>query len=380
MLKILTIALLFIMLALTAMFLAGERPENNSTGSISVSSVMSGIDTAGYERALKPIKFQFPRDYFLHAGFRTEWWYFTGNLTDSAGHRYGFQFTIFRNSINPHQDSGWQSGDIYMLHIGISDISSGKFHSFEKFSRSGGGMAGFDSVRNTIYLENNFVRVDHISPTGFGDRLSIYSAIGDTAISLSFISQKPFIPQGNNGLSQKSSAPGNSSYYFSLTRLSASGYIKIGGSTIEVTGSAWMDREWSTSALAQDQAGWDWFALQMDNNSELMFYLLRNKDGSFDKSSSGAIIAPDGSKYPLDNTNCFIKVLDTYRASSGAEYPSKWELRVPSRSIELTITPLIPDQEHRTSILYWEGAVSAKGSINDKPVSALGYVELTGYK
>jgi predicted secreted hydrolase len=73
-------------------------------------------------------------------------------------------------------------------------------------------------------------------------------------------------------------------------------------------------------------------------------------------------------------------VLDTYRASSGAEYPSKWELRVPSRSIELTITPLIPDQEHRTSILYWEGAVSAKGSINDKPVSALGYVELTGYK
>jgi predicted secreted hydrolase len=382
MLKILTIALLFIMLALTAMFLAGESEDNSSSGFISVSSVMSGDDTAGYERAFKPIKFQFPRDYFIHPGFRTEWWYFTGNLMDKAGRRYGFQFTIFRNSVSSREDtlSGWESGEIYMLHIGLTDVSNGIFYSFEKFSRSGGGLAGFDSVRNTIFLENNFMSIDNINPTGIGDRLSIYSAIGDTALSLSFISQKAIIPQGNNGLSQKSSAPGNASYYFSLTRLSASGYIRIGGKGIKVTGTAWMDREWSTSALAPDQAGWDWFALQMDNNSELMFYLLRNKDGSFDKSSSGVIIKPDGTKIPLDNTNCLIKVLDTYRTHSGAVYPSKWELRVPSQGIDLTITPLIPDQEHRTSILYWEGAVSAKGFISGKPLTALGYVELTGYK
>jgi len=370
------------MLALTAMFLAGKREENNTSGSISVSSVMSGVDTAGYERALKPIKFQFPRDYFLHPGFRTEWWYFTGNLSDSAGRRYGFQFTIFRNSIHPRKDSltGWESGDIYMLHLGITDVFSGKFYSFEKFSRSGAGLAGFDSLNNSIFLENNFMRVDQISSTGLGDRLSIYSALGDKSLSLSFISQKPFIPQGENGLSQKSSTPGNASYYFSLTRLSATGTLKIGGNAITVTGSAWMDREWSTSALAPDQTGWDWFALQLDNRTELMFYLLRKTNGTYDPASSGALIAPDGSKLPLDNSDCVIKVLDTYRAASGAVYPSKWELKVLSRDLNLIISPLIPNQEHRTSILYWEGAVAAEGTSQGKSISALGYAELTGYK
>jgi predicted secreted hydrolase len=156
--------------------------------------------------------------------------------------------------------------------------------------------------------------------------------------------------------------------------------VTVDGQAFPVTGTSWMDREWSTSALGPDQVGWDWFSLQLSDGSELMYYQLRKKDGSADPFSAGMLVPPQGEPVRLTREDVRLEVLDTWKSPrSGGVYPARWRLTVPSRQLQLTVTPLLADQELPVSFRYWEGANRLEGTHAGQPVTGLGYVELTGY-
>ncbi len=201
-----------------------------------------------------------------------------------------------------------------------------------------------------------------------------------STLDLYFRDIKGPILNGNAGYSQKGAQPGNASIYISQTRLETNGTIQINQEKYDVAGWSWMDHEFSTSALSEDQVGWDWFAFQLDNGSELMLFYLRRQDGSIDPFSSGTYITPDGTPLHLTLNDFTIEVLDTWRSPhSKAEYPSQWRVQVPIMNIDLEVNPYIPDQELNLTFTYWEGAVKIRGVQNGESILGNGYVELTGY-
>ena len=227
------------------------------------------------------------------------------------------------------------------------------------------------------------VWIDDWSAEGGTDSLTpirLRAAEDGTSVDLVLDSDRPPVPQGDRGLSRKGAAAGNASHYYSMTRLATRGTVRVDGASYAVEGNSWLDREWGTSALGKEHAGWDWFALQLSDGRDLMFYRLRRRDGGADPFSAGTLARPDGSFRPLSAGDVGIETLDHWKSpSSGARYPSRWRLRVPSEGIDLEVVPRVADQELRTFVRYWEGAVSVRGDSRGKPVEGEGYVELTGY-
>lgn len=386
----LRLLLFFILAFLGFGFLAG-RVLNSSSGdpvraSLSVEEFMGVPAPEGYERALEPRAFRFPMDHGPHPGFRTEWWYLTGNLRGPDGAPYGFQFTIFRSALSPMLDprpmedrvlSGWRTNQLYMGHFAVTDGRGRRHHAFERFSRGALGLAGAQIEPFRVWLEE----WELTGPTGPDlFPLSLRGAQDGLSLQLSLSPRKPMVLQGEEGLSQKGSEAGNASYYYSFPRLSASGTLVLEGDSVPVTGQAWMDREWSTSALSGEQVGWDWFALQLDDGHDLMYYQLRREDGTPDPFSKGVWVDPEGDKALLSLPQVGLEVLEEWESGlDGTLYPSAWRLRVPSLDLDLEITPLVPDQEMELTFRYWEGAVSVEGFRDGSPVQGVGYVELTGY-
>ncbi len=333
---------------------------------------------SGFERALAPREFRFPEDHAAHPGFRTEWWYFTGNLATDGGRAFGFQLTFFRFALAPRaprQDSAWATPQLWMAHFAVSDIDAGRYHFFERFSREGPGLAGARAPF-AVWLDDWSARA--AGPTAFP--VDLEATAEGIALRLRLAAGKPLVLQGEQGLSRKSEQPGNASYYYSLTRMPARGVIEIAGERHAVGGTAWLDREWSSGALGEQQVGWDWFALQLDDGRDLMFYRLRRRDGSSDPASAGVLVAADGTSTPLGADDVVLDVLEWWTAPDGAaRYPARVRLRVPARGIELEVTPRLADQEFRGRFRYYEGAVSALGSAGDETLTALGYLEMTGY-
>jgi predicted secreted hydrolase len=212
------------------------------------------------------------------------------------------------------------------------------------------------------------------------DRWELHATTPRIRLQLELQPKKPVVLQGEKGLSRKNSTPGNASYYYSISRLATHGEVTIDEVTHAVDGESWLDREWSTSALGDDQVGWDWLSLQLSNGYDLMFYQLRRKDGAIDPFSSGALIDPDGQTVPLRGNDVSIEVLETWQSPRGGRYPSRWRLRIPSRDMDMVIRPLQADQELDLSVRYWEGAVDFTGRQDGIEISGHGYVELTGYE
>jgi predicted secreted hydrolase len=186
--------------------------------------------------------------------------------------------------------------------------------------------------------------------------------------------------QGDRGLDRKGEEPGNASYYYSLTRMPATGRVTVRGEASEVRGLGWMDREWSTSSLGGGLVGWDWMAIQLDDGRDLMLYQLRRADGSADRFSGGTLVAPDGSSRRLDLADFRIEVRDTWPSPrDGTRYPSRWRVSIPSQSLELDVVPRLADQELALAVRYWEGAVRVEGRAEGRPLTGAGYVELVGY-
>ncbi|MBL8006799.1 MAG: carotenoid 1,2-hydratase [Ignavibacteria bacterium] len=357
-----------------------KNPEKDS--GINLSKAMGKVKDEKFEKAYDKRKFIFPEDHGPHPGFRTEWWYFTGNLTTPDNKKFGYQFTVFRTALSSGRKSGvseWRSDQIYMAHFTVTDISNGRFYFDERFSRDGNELAGAQAEPLKVWLEDWQITESENRKAFDLPVISIKAKSDKTEIRLWLESVKPLILQGNEGLSQKGSQPGNASYYYSYTNLKTSGIIITEDREYEVNGKSWMDREWSTSALSEDQKGWDWFSLQLDDSTELMYYQMRKKDGTPDKYSSGVIIDKAGLKRQINREEADLEVTESRKNSSGIEYPSGWNLKIPSEKIELKIIPAVRDQFLDVTVKYWEGSVTVKGKKNNTDISGRGYAELTGY-
>lgn len=347
---------------------------------LSVAETLGGNELAGYVRATQPRDFIFPQDHGPHPEFKTEWWYYTGNLQNTTGRRFGYQLTFFRSALLPDQvvrDSAWASRQVYLAHFALTDPAGRKFHHFERFSRAALGLAGASAEPFQVWLEN-------WSASGPGPDslpMRLQAAAGEVKIDLELDSLKPIVLQGDQGLSRKSADPGNASYYYSLTRMPTRGFIHLGEECFSVTGQSWLDREWSTSALGENQVGWDWFSLQFDDGRELMYYQLRLQNGQADPLSSGVLVMADGSSQRLTPQDVDLEILQHWTSPhSRGKYPAHWRLKVPKHRLDLEIIPLLADQELQASVRYWEGAVSIKGRADEKYLRGYGYVELTGYE
>jgi predicted secreted hydrolase len=342
--------------------------------SLSIADTLRGTDEAGYAKALEPRAFTFPADHGPHPDFRTEWWYYTGNLESREERRFGFQLTFFRTALAPGmpaRTSAWATRQAYLAHFTVTDAAGKRFRSFERWGRGALGLAGAQGAPFRVWIGDWSAE----AVNGQAPPMHLHAAQDDAALDLVLQEGRPPVLQGDRGLSRKSAEPGNASYYYSLPRMPAAGTIRLGTESFAVTGAAWMDREWSTSSLGRDQTGWDWFALQLADGRDVMLYQLRRKDGSADRSSSGTVSSPAGEGRHLGANDFSLTVLDHWRSPrSGAVYPSRWRLRIPAENLDLEITPLLADQELDVSFRYWEGAVAVAGT-----QSGRGYVELTGY-
>ncbi|GAB4573482.1 MAG: lipocalin-like domain-containing protein [Anaerolineae bacterium] len=335
-------------------------------------------ETDGFARAIAPYAWEFPRDHGAHPAFQTEWWYYTGNLAADDGARFGFQFTIFRRALSPQtpgSGSEWRSNQAYMAHFTLTDVSGGQFYQAQRFSRGGAGLAGAEvTPLFRVWLDDWAVQAEDAAATV----ARIRAASDGVAIDLQLAQIKPPALQGEEGLSPKSAEPGNASYYYSLSRLVTEGTITVNGQVYTVSGTTWMDHEFSTSALGPDAQGWDWFGLHLDDDRELMLGRIRLVGGGYEPVFGGLLVLPDGSTRRLSAEDFTLEVLDTWTSPhTGATYPARWRFTVLPRTSEaftFTLTPLLADQELHEGIAYWEGAVQIAGD-----VTGYGYAELTGY-
>lgn len=335
-----------------------------------------------WKQAIGPWKWVFPRDHGSHPEFRTEWWYFTGNLTDLSKNRFGYQLTFFRQGVlfkAKDPTHPWAIRDIYLAHFALTDVSSGQFWYAERVSRQGPGFAGAAEDGMHVWLLNWSAKME-------GNRIKVGARHKDMELSLDLAPRKPLIFHGKDGLSQKGPLKGQASYYYSYTSMAAEGWIKTPRSqaTIPVKGRSWFDHEFGSNQLAPDQVGWDWFSLHLSDGQELMVYFLRRKDGTMEPSSSGTLVTPSGKTIHLKRSDINLEVIDYWKSSkSGGKYPNLWRMRIPSAGIVLEIRSLVLSQEliteGSTSVIYWEGTVAGKGISAGRPITCEGYVELTGY-
>jgi predicted secreted hydrolase len=369
-------ALLLMLLALLYWSGRGEEKQEKGT-QMRVNEVLGGAPAQGFARAEAPRSFSFPEDHGAHQGFRNEWWYFTGNLKDAMGRRFGYQLTFFRVALNPEpvaRQSEWGTNEVLMAHFAVTDVEGKRFSYAERFSRAALGLAGVAGPPLAVRLEN----WSALETSGRPWSVKLSAKDKDMAVELELRSLKPEVLNGEAGLSRKSGAPGNASYYYSVPRMATVGTVRAGKETFQVTGLSWLDREWSTSALEPDQVGWDWFALQLDDGRDLMFYRLRRKDGSSDPFSGGTLVAADGRASHLAREDVQLEAVRWWTSpATGSRYPAGWRMRIPSRGIDLEVTPRLADQELVTSFRYWEGAVAVRSA--DGSASGSGYLEMTGY-
>ena len=360
--------------------------QRNST---SVSDTLSSKADERFARVLEPMTFQFPRDHGAHPEYQIEWWYYTGNLRANDGKAFGYQLTFFRFALTPQMPdraSHFATNQVYMGHFAVTDASNNEYFCFERRSRGAGGLAG--ATGDPIYkvwledwsateAESGVMRLRVPSTS---DSIEKEPQIG---LSLDLRQTRPPILQGDRGFSQKGPESGNATYYYSLVGLETNGEVTINGETAAVSGISWMDHEFGTSFLPEGFVGWDWFSLQLENDTTLMLYCLRrSSDQSCDPQTfEGTIIYPDGHQRRMGTKDFTLTTTRQWTSpESGATYPSGWQITFPELKIDLQVEPLIPNQEFRASFIYWEGAVQVIGQIDGAAVGGQGYVELTGYE
>ena len=322
----------------------------------------------------------FPRDFGAHEDFRTEWWYYTGNLQTPEGRHFGFELTIFRVGLLPPTvelpgDSQWYDRSLYFAHFALSDIAAEHFYAFERYSRPGPGLAGAQGDPYRVWIEDWSIAE---SAPGI---YRLQAAQAEIALDLSLTDEMGVVLHGENGYSRKGESVTNASYYYSQPRLRADGFVQVDGVQYPVSGLAWKDHEFSTSVLDKNQIGWDWFSLQFEDGPALMLFQLRERGGETSDSSSGTFITEQGIPQPVQKTDFEITVLEEWRSPhTQGVYPAAWEIRLNEPDCVLEVRPWMADQElNFPTVTYWEGAVHFEGICNGAPARGNGYVELTGY-
>ncbi|TLZ22239.1 MAG: carotenoid 1,2-hydratase [Gammaproteobacteria bacterium] len=361
----------------------------------------------GFAQALSPRAFAFPRDHGPHREFRQEWWYVTGNLEAATGERFGFELTFFRFALapgaapdaapdappdaapdaaqrpvsgvaTPPPSSAWRTRQIYMAHFALTDVAAGRFRFARKLSREALALAGAQAAPFRVWIDDWSLEAAS-GATVSGATWTLRAAQPGYEVDLVLEPLTPPVLNGEAGFSRKSAEPGDASFYYSIPRLEVGGRLVRDNHPVAVRGLAWLDREWGSGALGAREVGWDWFALQLNDGATLMFYALRNRDGTRDRHSAGTWVEPSGASRPLTSEEVAIDVLDHWSNARGTRYPSSWRIRVPSLSLEVGVRPVLADQEFRSAPTYWEGAVDVSGTRGRAGIAGRGYVELVGY-
>lgn len=376
-------------IALQRIIAVRQYPEPGPVRRSSPAGEPPTINQSQFRPALPGYEYVFPRDHYSHPAFQTEWWYYTGHLRSATGKTFGYQITFFRSALMPrliNRQSKWATRDVIFAHLALTDETNQKFYFTDRISRSAAGLAG---ARNTPANGQPDIWLDDWNmqfKSGNGDQQNAKAfGIADDGstkfgIELSHSALKPLAIHGQNGISQKSAGRGRASHYYSFTRLKSAGKIRIGEQEYAVSGESWFDHEFGSNQLSKEQAGWDWFSIQLDDGRELMLYQLRLKSGKIDPFSSGTLVEKDGTTRHLKHNEYQIEVLDQWRSPhSKATYPSRWKVTLPHEKIAIEITPTVADQElntqRSTNVTYWEGSVRVTGTQRGK-----GYVEMTGYE
>jgi predicted secreted hydrolase len=336
---------------------------------------------AQYQQALPGYHYSFPRDHFNHPEYQTEWWYYTGNVRAADGHRFGFELTFFREGVDRahSQASPWTMRDLYLAHLALTDVNGARFRNTERLNRAGPGLAGVDANQRLIWNGNWQVE---LTP----DVHRLRAVDSDYQLELALRPSKPPVIHGRNGVSQKSEGAGKASHYISFTRLQTSGTLEVQGVRYQVEGTSWMDHEFFTASMQENESGWDWLSIQLDDASELMLYRLRRKDGSVEPYSSGTYVAPDSTSVSLGLSDFSMEPTGATWTSNQthATYPIGWRVVVPRYGLELAITTPLKAQElasrNRFAPSYWEGAIDVVGKRGGSGVRGVGYLELTGYE
>ncbi len=335
---------------------------------------------AGWQTAEPGWKYEFPRDHHRHSGFKTEWWYFTGNLTNDRGRRFGYELTFFRQGIrSPGEGAGTTSrfiiDDLKFAHFTVTDAAGKQYFFHDKVSRGSFGEAGFDEGARLAWIEAWNLKMN---PDGSFD---LTAGAEDAAINLHLVTRKEPVIHGADGISRKAEGEGHASHYYSLTRLTTTGTLRVREENFEVAGESWFDHEWATNQLAPGQAGWNWVSVQFEDQSELMLYQMRLTNGAIDPISSGTLVRADGTSLGLTSADFEMTAAVFWKSpTTKANYPIGWRVRVPQEKLEFTIEPVLPNQELVFGpLIYWEGAFDVVGTRAGKPIRGRGYLELTGY-
>jgi predicted secreted hydrolase len=322
-------------------------------------------DAEGYAEVAPGRAFDFPADHAPHPRFRIEWWYVTANLETPQGRPLGVQWTLFRQAVSPEpQAGGWTTPQVWLGHAAIT--TADRHLTAETLARGGVGQAG-------VRLSPFRAWIDHWAMESAGAPFSPLrlSAAGDGfSYDLTLTARGPLVLQGERGYSKKSDGP-QASYYYSQPFFEVQGEVGIEGETTPVTGRAWLDREWSSQPLSEDQQGWDWFALHLPGGDKLMLYRLRRADGRHNQASNW--VSAEGVSTPLPAEAIEMRPLRRAQVA-GREVPVAWEIAVPSRGVSITTEPLNPNAWMDTGFPYWEGPIRFEGSH-----SGVGYLEMTGY-
>jgi predicted secreted hydrolase len=346
-------------------------------------------ENTGYETAQAGYRYQFPRDHFDHPNYQTEWWYYTGNLKSTDGHRFGFELTFFRQGISHDarsdtksdkkrdtENDAWRIRDLYLAHLAVTDVSGHKFYYDERINRAGPGIAGISQGNGLIWNGNWQAKLS-------AENHQLRAVNEDMALQLILVSNKPPVIHGHGGISQKAAGIGHASHYISFTRMLTSGSLELNGTTYQVQGTSWMDHEFFTNSMDTNETGWDWLSLQLNDDTELMLYRLRHKNGSVDPYSSGTYVDANGKTIFLSSKN-FTMTPSGESWTSGRTrgiYPVHWSVSIPSLDIHLEVATPLTNQELVSVIgpSYWEGVIDITGQRAGRPLQGVGYLEMTGY-
>ena len=354
--------------------------------STEASTATAGPPVATWKSAAPGRPIVLPADHASHPDYKLEWWYYTGNLDGPQGERFGFQVTFFRVGVdpNPAGRSRWAVRDLFMTHVALTDARGRRYLFAERLNRSGPGWAGAETERYHVWNEDwqasldgqaHRLRASAVSNGEDGTRFGLDLTLDETM---------PPALHGDRGYSRKGTDPGNASHYYSLPRMPTRGTVTLEGKTFMVTGLSWMDHEFGTSFLEPGQVGWDWFAVQLSDGRSLMLYRFRRSDQARDPRSSGTLIDANGRTTAVNFEQVTMTPQRTWTSpTSRATYPIGWTLSLPREQLELTVAPVLENQELQTTestgVTYWEGAIDVSGTSAGRPVTGRGYLEMTGY-
>ena len=322
----------------------------------------AGLGTAAdaeFETPVRGTDFEFPRDHGAHPAYRIEWWYLTANLTDAQGNPYGLQWTLFRSALAPRDGEGWSAPQLWMGHAAVTTQTD--HYVAERLARGGVGQAGVTAAPFAAWI-------DDWELSGDWQSMRMRASGADFAYDMALTAEGPLVFHGDNGYSVKSAA-GQASYYYSQPFFAISGTLMLPDGPVEVSGNAWLDREWSSQPLSDNQTGWDWFSLSFDDGDKLMGFRLQQTDG--ENFTSATWITADGetTAYP-DGAFSAVPL-----SLNSRDVPVRWQVTLPDRGVDVTVQAINPDAWMTTSVPYWEGPVTVTGSHE-----GIGYLEMTGYE